>query len=315
MIDRSHSALKDLTFFPYWLDSKAAPDTVAPLVGTTETDLLVVGGGFTGLWSAILMKEAHPHKDVVLIEAETIAFGASGRPGAIVSTSVMHGLHIAAQLFPKDISALEELGKNNMRGFRQAIDRHNIDCDAEWGGELTVSVGAEGLDMVRDEYELHKRYNHDVELLDEIAVREHLNSPLFHGGFWSKKESGTVHPAKLAWGLKAAAINLGVRIFEKTALKQVQDVGSHLRIKTNDGEIKAPKMMLCTNAFAVGHKNIKRRVAMIHDRILMTEPLSQEQLARIGWKNRQGVYDTRTQQPFRNLMIFVSPTHGAGPSP
>jgi len=301
MTERSQHALGNVAFSSYWLDSVAAPDTEPPLCAHTKADLLVVGGGFTGLWSAIMAKEAHPEKDVVLIEAETIAYGASGRPGAIVSTSVMHGLHIAAQVFPNDIEKLEELGRTNMRGFRDSLIRHSIDCDAEWGGELTVSVGPEGLDMVLDEYKLHKRYGHDVELLDEHAVRQQLNSPLFHGGFWSKKESGTVHPAKLAWGLKKAALKLGVRIYEKTALKTVHDANTYVRVTTGEGEVTTPKLMLCTNAFAVGHKNIRRRVAMIHDRILMTEPLNKEQLSRIGWQNRQGVYDTRTQLNYMRL--------------
>jgi len=211
MTERSRHALREVAFSPYWLDSNQAPPAQPPLSDDISADLLIVGGGFTGLWSAILAKEATPSLEVVLIEAQTVAFGASGRPGAIVSASVMHGLHIAEQIFPEDMVVLEELGTTNMAGFKDSIKRYAIDCDAEWGGELTVSVGSEGLSVIKDEYELHKKYGHDVELLDQAGVQAQLNSPLFSGGFWSKKNSGTVHPAKLAWGLKHAAMSLGVK--------------------------------------------------------------------------------------------------------
>ncbi len=294
-------ALNDVTLFPFWLDSPDAPATEPQLIGRSEADLVIVGGGFTGLWAAIIAKEANPDQDVVLIEAEKIAYGASGRPGAIVSTSVMHGLHNAVRIFPDDLEQLEQLGHRNMDGFLDTIKRHKIECDQEWNGELTVAVGPENVPVVQEEYDLHVKHGHDVELLDADAVRAHLNSPLFHGGLWSKKNSGIVNPAKLAWGLKRAAISLGVRLYEECPMKRIEDEGSHLRVVTRDGEIKTPKVLLGTNAFAAGHKKIRSRIAMVRDRIVMTEPLSDEQLARVGWKNRQGVYDTRTQLNYMRL--------------
>jgi len=286
MTERSQKALSGVRFYPFWLDSDDAPEPNPPLNGIIDTELLVVGAGFTGLWSAILAKENYPDKKVVVIDSNTVAFGASGRPGAIVSTSVMHGLHVASNIFPKDIHILEKLGRENMKGFRDSIDRYQIDCDAEWSGELTVSVGTGGVAMVKEEFTLHKEFGHDVELFDQNGVREQLNSPLFRGGFWSKKK---------------AAMSLGVEIYENTALNRVVEEGSLLRVHTTNGEIRTQKAMLCTNAFAAGHRKIRQRVAMIRDRILMTEPLTDDQLDRIGWRNRQGVYDTRTQLNYMRL--------------
>ncbi|NEI73920.1 FAD-dependent oxidoreductase [Rhizobium lusitanum] len=297
----SNRALASVTFYPYWLDTAGAPKPEAPLIGKTETDLLIVGGGFTGLWAAIIAKEANPERDVLLIEAETIASGASGRPGAIVSTSVMHGLHNAIRIFPRDLAQLEVLGQNNIAGFLRTIAQHQIDCDAEWNGELTVAVGRENLPTLREEYELHRTHGHEVQLLDAQATRAEVNSPLFEGALWARKNSGTLHPAKLAWGLKRAALSLGVRIHEHSPLKRLEDEGNAVTVTSRDGEIRARQVLLATNAFAAGHDRIKKRVAMVRDRILMTEPLTPEQMDRIGWRNRQGIYDTRTQLNYMRL--------------
>lgn len=301
MTDFAESALSDLTFAPFWLDRADTPAPEPALSGRIETDLLIVGGGFTGLWAAILAKEANPDRDVVLIEAETVASGASGRPGGIISTSVMHGLGNAARTFPDDLEALESLGRENLRGFRATLDRHRIDADLEWSGEMTVAVGKEGLALIEEEHALHRRYGHDVVRLDRAAVRAELCSPLFEGGLWSRRDSGTVHPGKLAFGLRDAALSLGVRLYEETPLNSIDEKAAALRAVTGDGEVQAEKILLATNAFAAGHPHIRHRVAMIRDRILMTEPLNAEQLARIGWQNRQGVYDTRTQLNYMRL--------------
>jgi glycine/D-amino acid oxidase-like deaminating enzyme len=295
------TALKDATFFPLWLDNKDAPDIEPHLIGHTSADLLIVGGGFTGLWAAIQAKEADPDRDVMLIEAEMVAYGASGRPGGVVSTSIMHGLHNAERLFPNDIAELERLGQENLRGFVDTLNRYDIDAEEHWGGELTVAIGDERVADVRAECDLHNKYGHQAEFLDRDAVRAEINSPLFSAGCWSKDLSGTVHPAKLAWGLKRAALKLGVRMHELTPMYDVAREDGVLKVTTHDGSIKARKILLGTNAFAAGDKKIKTRIAGIRDRIIATEPLTQEQLDRIGWKNRQGVYDTRTQLNYMRL--------------
>ncbi|MFG6081912.1 FAD-dependent oxidoreductase [Paracoccus litorisediminis] len=301
MQNRADKALADTTFFPFWLDRPDAPAPAAPLIGATKADLLIVGGGFTGLWAAIQAKETDPSCDVVLIESDRIAHGASGRPGGIVSTSVMHGLGNAQRIFPKDLDALEALGHDNMAGFTRTIDQHGIDANLEWTGEMTVAVSKDAVPIVQEEYDLHREHGHDVELLDAAGTRAQLNSPLFEGAIWSRKNSGIVHPARLAWGLRRAAIALGVRLHELSPMLGIDDQGNTLVVRTRDGEVRAPRVMLCTNAFAEGHKRIKTRVAMVRDRILTTEPLNAEQKAAIGWINRQGVYDTRTQLNYMRL--------------
>lgn len=296
-----HKALNELIFYPFWLDNPLAPTPKPPLIGSTETELLIVGGGFTGLWTAIIAKQQNSKRDVVIIEAATIACGASGRPGGIVSTSVMHGLYNASKIFPENLPALERLGIDNLDNWAQTIKDFNIDADLEWSGEMTVAIKDSHKNYLNEEYKLAKQYGHNVVMLDEKEAQAEVNSPLFKAAMWARSRSGTVHPAKLAWGLKRVALELGVRIYEHTPMTHIEDHGTCLHVITHDGRIKAPKVMLATNAFAAGHKHIKRRIAAIRDRILMTEPLTAEQMQRVGWENRQGIYDTRTQLNYTRL--------------
>ncbi len=301
MTDLSRNALKEAVMAPFWLDDPGRPEPLPCLCEKTTADLLIVGGGFTGLWAAVQAKEQTPSRDVVMIEANTVASGASGRPGAIVSTSVMHGLSNAKRIFPDDLQVLEQLGQENMRGFRAALERYEIDAHDEWNGELMAAISKADLPLLDAEFKLCREYGHDTSYLDGEQTRAEIASPCFQGAVWNRSLSGTLHPARLAWGLEKAALQLGVRIFENTPLKRIDHDSSGIRAVTPAGGIKAGKALLATNAFAAGHRKIRTRVANIRDRVIATQPLSGEQLDRIGWRNRQGVYDTRIQLNYMRL--------------
>lgn len=297
----AESALQNTQFTPYWLDNPAQPDAEPLLAEHISTDLLIVGSGFTGLWTAVQAKEQNPAREVVVIEAQSAAIGASGRPGGILSTSLMHGMENSYRLFKNEMAELEQLGKENMDQFRATIEKYNIDCDIEWGGELTVAVGKPGLSDINSEHKLYVKFGHDAHLLNKQEVQQELNSPLFSGGLWSKKRSGTIHPAKMAWGLKRVAKELGVIFYENTPMLNSQAIDENVLVETPAGSITAKKVILATNAFIQPEKKVGRRVAAIRDRIVMTEPLTDEQLQSLGWKNRQGIYDTRTQLNYMRL--------------
>ena len=298
---QARQALERTRFTTYWLDSLEPVDDEPALLEDIGCDLLVIGGGFCGLWAAIQAKEEDPARDVVLIEARSVANGASGRPAAIMSTSVMHGIDNTERIFPDDVAELERLGRENMDGFREAIERYGIDCDIEWGGEMKVSIGDEGLTTVEEDYQLYLKYGHDAIRLDRAAVQAEINSPIFHGGAWSRQRSGTVHPGKLVRGLKRAALGLGVRLFENTPQLRNRKTDAGIVVETPRARITARKVLLATNAWAAGHRHISRRVAAIRDRIVVTEPLSDEQMQKVGWQHRQGIYDTRTQLNYMRL--------------
>ncbi len=294
-------ALANTKFDTYWLDSLDSVDDETSLDQDISCDLLIVGGGFCGLWGAIQAREQNPEREVVLIEAKSIANGASGRPAAIMSTSVMHGIHNTERTFPGEVTQLEEFGRENMDGFRKAIEQYNIDCDIEWGGEMTVSIGDQGLETIEEEYQLYRKYGHDAVKLDRNQVQAEVSSPIFHAAVWSKSRSGTVHPGKLVRGLKRVALELGVKIFENTPHVGNSLEAGKVQVITPQATINANRVLLATNAWGAGHRKISTRVAAIRDRIVMSEPLTPEQMEKVGWKNRQGIYDTRTQLNYMRL--------------
>ena len=294
-------ALADVKMEPFWLDRPDRPETLPPLATARKADLLVVGGGFTGLWAAIQARQARSDGTVILIEKSSVASGASGRPGGVVSTSVMHGLSNAARIFPKDIAALELLGQENMRGFMQTIAENGIDCHAEWGGELNVAIEDSQIDALQEEHALHLKYGHNAVFLDGEALAGHIRSPRYKAGVWTKDIAGTVHPALLAWGLKRLALKLGVEIYETTPLKTMEEAAGRMRVTTPYGSVIADRVLLATNAFMAGHRHIKRRIVPVRDRVLATQPLTDAQMEAIGWGNRQGIYDMRTQMNYMRL--------------
>jgi glycine/D-amino acid oxidase-like deaminating enzyme len=218
-----------------------------------------------------------------------------------MSTSVMHGIDNTERIFPADVAELERLGRENMDAFRATLERYDIDCDLEWGGEMKVSIGDQGLETIEEDHQLYLKYGHDAVKLNKKEVQAEIHSPIFHGGTWSKQRCGMVHPGKLVRGLKRAALGAGVRLYENTPMLTTRNTAGGICIDIPGATITARKVLLATNAWAAGHPHISRRVAAIRDRIVVTEPLDDEQMQKIGWHNRQGIYDTRTQLNYMRL--------------
>ena len=294
-------ALADAAPIPYWLDRPERPDPLPPLTGTHEADLLVVGGGYSGLWTALLAKEAEPDRDVLLVEAGTCGWAASGRNGGFCAASLTHGLANGVDRFPGEIDELERLGRENLDAIAATIDRHGIDCDFERTGELAVAVEPYQLAGLAEDAELARRYGHDVRLLDRDEVRAEVDSPTYLGGMWDRDRVALLDPARLAWGLRRAALDLGVRLHEHTRVTGLQCDGTALRAATTGGaaatpgSVRARRVVLGTNAFPPLLRRLRAWLVPVYDYALMTEPLSEEQREAVGWANRQGLADVGNQ--------------------
>ncbi|MFF5176049.1 NAD(P)/FAD-dependent oxidoreductase [Micromonospora sp. NPDC000089] len=294
-------ALADAAPVPYWLDRPERPDPLPPLTGTHAADLLIVGGGYGGLWAALLAKRDDPGRDVLLVEAGTCGWAASGRNGGFCAASLTHGLANGVDRFPGEIDELEWLGRQNLEAIAATVEAYDIDCDFERTGELAVAVAPYQLAGIAEDAELARRYGHDVRLLDAEQVRAEVASPTYLGGAWHRDRVAMLDPARLAWGLRRACLDLGVRIHEHTRVTGLGRDGAALAARTAGGAdtaagvVRARQVLLATNAFPPLLRRLRAWVVPVYDYALMTEPLSAAQRASIGWRNRQGLADTGNQ--------------------
>jgi glycine/D-amino acid oxidase-like deaminating enzyme len=282
---------------PFWMAALPAREPSPPLSGEVEADLCIVGGGFTGLWAALHAKADDPGREVVLLEAETVGFGASGRNGGFAIGSLTHGLENGIARFGREIGLLERLGRENLASYVADIERLGIDCDLELTGELTPSVAAYQDEWAAETAELYGRFGYDVEVFgDAAAMRAEVDSPIYRGGAWVKDGGGVLDPAKLALGLADAARRAGVHIYEGTPALSFGDAGGRaadgpVAVRTPAGAVIARRVVLGTSAYPSPLRQIRRYVAPVYDYALMTEPLTPEQRRSIGWERRQGIGD------------------------
>jgi glycine/D-amino acid oxidase-like deaminating enzyme len=296
------AALADVRFAPYWLEASPEPAACPPLSGPTTADLAVVGAGYTGLWTALLAKEADPSRDIVVLEARTAGWAASGRNGGFCAASLTHGLRNGADRFPAELGQLERLGADNLAAIEDTLGRHGIDCDWERTGELTVATAPWQLDGLRELPELARRHGGDLQLLDAAQVRELVDSPTYLGGVLDRTGVAMVDPARLARGLKEACLRVGVRVFEHTSVESVGDErGAGLGLHTPYGVVSARRVGLATNAFRPLLRRLRSYIAPVYDYALVTEPLSAEQLASVGWRGREGLTDAGNQFHYYRL--------------
>ncbi|MCU1656536.1 MAG: putative oxidoreductase, partial [Pseudonocardiales bacterium] len=294
-------ALADAHPGSFWLDSPDAPDLEPPLAGDTRCDLAVVGAGYTGLWTALLAKEADPSRDVLLIEGRAAGWAASGRNGGFCAASLTHGLANGRQRFPSELAVLDRLGRQNLDAIEAAVARHGIDCGFERTGELQVATHAHQVEWLHEDIALERELGHDVQFLDGDAARAELASPTYLAASWHKARTALVDPARLAWGLRSACERSGVRIVEQTPVVSLARDGPGVVLRTPHGAVRAAQVALATNAFRSLLRRARPYVVPVYDYVLMTEPLSAEQLEAIGWRNRQGVGDVTNQFHYYRL--------------
>jgi len=286
-----HPALVDAAPQVFWLDDAARPDPLPPLVGPQEADLVVVGGGYTGLWAALRAKERDPGRDVVLLEAERCGDQASGRNGGFAVASLTHGFDNGAARWPGEMPLLDRLGAENLDAIGTAVQEHGIDCGWERTGELTVATADHEVGQLAALATRLQDAGHDVRLLDGEQVRAAVASPSYRAGLLDPLGAAMVEPARLAWGLREACRELGVRIHEGTMVNRIEADGEAMLVRTDWGRVRTRRVVLATNAFPPLLRRLRLMTVPVYDYVLMTEPLSPERRASLGWAGRQGVGD------------------------
>lgn len=303
----------------YWLDHPDKPAAQHPLLEDITTDLAVVGGGYTGLWTALIAKERDPQRDVVVLEAAECGWAASGRNGGFCEASITHGESNGEKHLTQENERLIELGDENLEELVATIERYKIDCDLTHSGMMEIATEKHQVRWLQDEAQPSDVIPSEQgpEFLDGPEARARINTPLAHAGLLHRTGTVMVHPAKLAWGLKKVCVDLGVRIFENSRVTGLNDdtqatpagtqsgtdkASSVVVLDTDNGTVHANLVALATNIFPNLIRRNRLYTVPVYDYALMTEPLTDAQRAAVGWAGMEGLAD------LNNRFHYVRPT-------
>ncbi|MFK8084034.1 MAG: NAD(P)/FAD-dependent oxidoreductase [Granulosicoccus sp.] len=279
---------------PYWSTTLDNVDTQASASGDLRCDLAIIGGGFTGLWSALKARDRNPDAHIVLLEASHCGRAASGQNGGFCAPSISHGVSNALARWPHEADALISLGRENLAALAQDLDTYEIDAQYSLAGKLNVAATAWQVEGLRSMAKNYGKFGIKHTLLEGEALKEKLNSPTYSAGLF-EPNYGLVNPGKLAAGLRQACLSKGVSIYENTQVTSLRKHGTSMMLETHDATISAQRVIMATNAAQPLLKRLRLAIIPIYDYSLMTEPLSDSQLASIGWTESYGVADTGNQ--------------------
>ncbi len=295
LVERS---LATSTFGSMWLDELVGPARPRfPALTTPVTcDLVVVGGGYTGLWTALHAARRDPNQRIVLVEANRVGWAASGRNGGFVDASLTHGAENGKARWPNEFDVLESMGLDNLDEMQAELGELGLDTDWQRTGMLTVATEPHQVGWLRE-----AAAGGEGRFLDTAGVREEVASPTYLAGLFTADRCAIVHPAKLAFELANACQNAGVRIFEHTNATRLDSGGVGLRVETGQAVVTARRAVLATNVYPSLLKRNRLHTVPVYDYVLATEPLTEDQLDRIGWRGRQGIGDCANQFHYYRL--------------
>ena len=285
LIERS---LAGSTFGSVWLDGDRPeyPTLTRPV----SCDLLVVGGGYAGLWTALHAAQRHPDRRIVLIDAYRIGWAASGRNGGFVEASLTHGRENGKTRWPNEIEQLDAMGLENLDGMQAELARLGLDVQWQRTGMLAVATEPHQVDWLRE-----SAADGDGTFLDEDAIRAEVHSPTFLAGLLHPNTCAIVHPGKLAFELARACTEAGVVIYEHTNATALDSGTASIKVDAGAASISAKQVVLATNVFPHLLRRNRFYTVPVYDYVLATEPLTEAQVDSIGWRNRQGIGDSANQ--------------------
>ena len=294
-------AFADASTRPFWLDDLPRREPDSRLESIVDTDLCIVGGGFTRLWAALHATRDARGRDVVLLESGRCGEAASGRNGGFLDASLTHGMANGCSRFADEMPALERLGAENFADLRADLERHAIGADYEPTGTLDIALEPHQVPELAELAALMGRFGHATQRLDRQAMQAEVASPTYLGGLWTPGGTALVHPGKLAAGLRRAARAAGVRIFEYSPVHALAPEGTGVGVATAAGRVRARRVLVATGAETDVLPALGRYIAPVYDYVLVTEPLSAEQHGQIGWRRRQGLADGANQFHYYRL--------------
>jgi glycine/D-amino acid oxidase-like deaminating enzyme len=268
----------------FWFDSLGAePELRSPLPGDCEVDVAIVGGGFTGSWTAYYLMLADPSCRVAVIERETVGFGASGRNGGWC-VALLHGLEHYFEQDPRRGAALREAIKASVDEVGAVCQAEGIEADFHKGGGLAVAINARQAERLREDLKFEREIGwteEDVYWLEpeELTARMRVSSN-FGGTF--NANTAAVNPAKLVRGVADAAERRGASIYEQTTALAVEPG----RVRTSHGTVRAQRIVMALDGYVTQLPGCRRNALPIYEHMIATEPLSDQVWEEIGLSER-----------------------------
>jgi glycine/D-amino acid oxidase-like deaminating enzyme len=298
----------------YWIAGRPATEVTPALRSNVKVDVAIIGGGYTGLSTAYHLRAAEPSLEVSVFEAETTGFGASGRNAGFVmslfgaSTGLMkrlHGSHAvrdAHVYMERAIAALEEM-----------LHDHSLDCDYERNGFLKVATAPAYVARIQKEIDFFLSIGVEgFEWLDRTQTQARVQSETYLGACYEPR-CALINPVKWSDALRHLALESGVRIYEKTKVREVRREAGRYHIVTNGGSIIAHRIVYATNGYSHLLPGFSSTQMPAFAYIIVTEKLSDEQRAAIGWAGREGIEDSRNFMHFYRLTPDGRLLVGGGP--
>ncbi|OIK01174.1 NAD(P)/FAD-dependent oxidoreductase [Streptomyces colonosanans] len=271
----------------YWYADDGLPAPREPLAGDTSADVVIVGGGYTGLWTAYYLKKAAPFLRITVLEQKFCGYGASGRNGGWLYNGVA-GRDRYAKLHGHDAAVrLQKAMNETVAEVVRVAEEEGIDADVHVGGVLEVAYTPAQLARLEAFHEHEKSYGEkDREVYGARETAERIRVADAVGSTWSP-HGARLHPVKLVKGLAAAVEALGVTIHEQTPVTEIRPKHA----VTPYGTVRASYVLRCTEGFTASLKGQKRTWLPMNSSMIATEPLTDEQWAEIGWEGCETLGD------------------------
>jgi glycine/D-amino acid oxidase-like deaminating enzyme len=288
------------TAYGYWLEEAGLPDPQAPLAGEVDADLVVVGGGYTGMWTAWFVSTLEPDARVVVLEADRCGTGPSGRNGGFAN-SMWPSLHSLRERF--GAAAALELARASdaaVEGIGAWCDEEGVDAWYRHAGYLQVSTTPLHDGAWCASCQACAELGEPGACVPQSSpeVRRRCASPVFRSGAFYPS-AATVHPARLALGLRSRLIERGVAVFERSSARRLRSSPGGVLVETDGGRVRARAAVLAGGGRLAAHRPLRRRLTVTSSHMVITEPVP-DVLDSIGWTGGECITDSRAMvQYFR----------------
>jgi glycine/D-amino acid oxidase-like deaminating enzyme len=278
----------------YWIDEAGMPEPLPALEGRLDADVLIVGGGFTGMWTAWHLTEADPEIRVALLDSHRIGGGPSGRNGGFADSMWVSFARLSERYGTPAAIEVARASEGSVDQIGEFCEQQNVDAWFRKAGYLNVSTTeAQDGSWKRNTDPIAAAGEGDAFTeLDPAGVERICSSPRFRGGVFYG-DVATVQPARLAFGIRAALLDRGVALYENSPVLAVEDGPAGVTATTSGGTVRAERLILAAGPSLAGRGSpVRKSVTIASSHMVITEPVP-DLIEEIGWTGGQAISDCR----------------------